>query len=159
VFDDKFDDIIGEVKKVMEEFPKKVTKVESIDVEDGITESNKKVTILTVYAHVPVGAKNIEKDFNSDNSFRLGLDKSLNDKNMDSYYGLNNENLVESQAQTSAQKTESDNWSINNWYVIFAICVGLLLIIGLIVLAASASASRKKQKVILQEKKLAYSKV
>lgn len=38
VFDDKFDDIIGEVKKVMEEFPKKVTKVESIDVEDGITE-------------------------------------------------------------------------------------------------------------------------
>lgn len=77
--------------------------------------SNKKVTILTVYAHVPVGAKNIEKDFNSDNSFRLGLDKSLNDKNMDSYYGLNNENLVESQAQTSAQKTEVKPFILCFW--------------------------------------------
>ena len=38
VFDDKFDDIISVVEDVMKSFPKEVDRIQSIDVEDGITE-------------------------------------------------------------------------------------------------------------------------
>ena len=38
VFDDKLDDIINAVEDVMKSFPKQVDRIQSIDVEDGITE-------------------------------------------------------------------------------------------------------------------------
>ena len=63
--------------------------------------------MLTLHVYVPAGARNIENDFNSDDEFRPSLDDSLTNKNIEAYFGLNNENLVDSPAKTGAQKTNN----------------------------------------------------
>ena len=68
--------------------------------------------MLTLHVYVPAGARNIENDFNSDDKFRPSLDDSLNNKNIEAYFGLNNENLVDSPPKKLGQKTNNAVWEV-----------------------------------------------
>ncbi|XP_067927893.1 probable serine/threonine-protein kinase DDB_G0275165 [Watersipora subatra] len=158
---DHLDIIQSEVEKFLKD-KFNITDVKQEKIEDGETKSGEAVTILTLKAKVPTGqtAEDIKIELKKDTSFPNRIHKRIQE--IDAKFGLYDGEVIMDPNTPGSSSSASKSWAETYWYVIFAIGLAVLIVIGLIILAVtSVNSRRRRQKLELQSdpEKLAHTKV